>query len=129
EGYHYIGNGSPTPTMTAMGLLCRQHLQSWGPKTPQLVKAVEKHLKPMPPGQARNMYYYYHATQVMFGLGGPEWTAWNRQMRDDLVKREEMDGSWDPSGDVHANAGGRLLETSLSLLTLEVYYRYPRTER
>jgi hypothetical protein len=33
-------------------------------------------------------------------------------------------GSWSSAGDTYGNAGGRLMVTSLNLLTLEVYYRY-----
>ena len=32
-------------------------------------------------------------------------------------------GSWSPAGDTWGRTGGRLMQTSLSLLTLEVYYR------
>ena len=31
---------------------------------------------------------------------------------------------WSSAGDVHGSAGGRLMITSLNLLTLEVYYRH-----
>jgi hypothetical protein len=34
EGYGYTGPGS-SPTMTAVGLLCRQYLQNWGPAQPR----------------------------------------------------------------------------------------------
>lgn len=33
-------------------------------------------------------------------------------------------GSWDPAGDQFASIGGRVMKTSLCLLTLEVYYRH-----
>lgn len=33
-------------------------------------------------------------------------------------------GSWDPTGTAHGEIGGRLMQTSLCLLTLQVYYRY-----
>jgi hypothetical protein len=124
EGYGYVGTGA-TYTMSAVGLLCRQYLQNWNRNTPQLVKGIENHLKTLPPGKTRNMYYYYYATQVMHHFtDGEEWQAWNNAMRNDLVKRQGPDGSWDPRGDAHASAGGRLMETSLCLLTLEVYYRH-----
>ena len=45
-------------------------------------------------------------------------------MRKDLVKRQDPDGSYNPAGDRFAGRGGRLMETSLCLLTLEIYYRY-----
>jgi hypothetical protein len=33
-------------------------------------------------------------------------------------------GSWNPSGDLWGARGGRVMQTSLSALTLEIYYRY-----
>ncbi len=44
-----------------------------------------------------------------------------------MNRRSEADcaeGSWNPEGDEWGDAGGRLMVTSLSCLTLEVYYRY-----
>ena len=38
-------------------------------------------------------------------------------------KQAHEDGSWDPDG-AWGDSGGRILYTSLSLLTLEVYYRH-----
>ncbi len=128
EGYGYTSKGS-RPTMTAVGLLCRQYLQGWGHKNLRMIKGISN-LKRYPPGKMRNMYYYYYATQVMHHFGHEDWKAWNEVMRADLVKRQDkskdprVSGSWSPVGDRHAGAGGRLMETSLCLLTLEVYYRY-----
>src|SRR5439155_412566 len=75
---------------------------------------------------------YYYATQVMHHFGGESWKAWNEKMREQLIKTQErtmpehkgLDGSWSPVGEHHAAAGGRLMITSLSILTLEVYYRH-----
>jgi hypothetical protein len=67
----------------------------------------------------------------MHNVPGPEWDAWNRQMRRILIDTQERSGcaagSWDPArpvDDPWGNQGGRLMVTSLSCLTLEVYYRY-----
>ncbi|MEK6234070.1 MAG: hypothetical protein N2C14_05110 [Planctomycetales bacterium] len=77
-----------------------------------------------------NMYFNYYATQVMHHYGGDEWTKWNNVMRDHLVNTQvkkgapqQDKGSWSPTGG-HAKKGGRLYETSMSVMTLEVYYRY-----
>jgi hypothetical protein len=79
------------------------------------------------------MYYYYYATQVMHHLGGDNWKEWNKKMRDALVKEQDQgknaaykhqEGSWSPEADPHGGIGGRLMITSLSILTLEVYYRH-----
>jgi hypothetical protein len=128
EGYGYVGKGG-TLTMSAVGLLCRQYLQAWGPQNIRLIKGVENYIKANPPGNAgKNMYYYYYATQVMHHFGGSAWKNWNVKMRESLVKSQDMTGpnkgSWSSAGDAHGGAGGRLMITSLSLLTLEVYYRH-----
>jgi cell division septation protein DedD len=84
-----------------------------------------------PNPQARNNYYWYYATQVMHNVPGPDWDTWNRQMRRVLIesqcKEGCAEGSWDPvkpTKEALADQAGRLALTSLSALTLEVYYRY-----
>lgn len=128
EGYGYTGKGS-SPTMSAVGLLMRVYLQSWGAKNPRMIKGVEMNLLTTPPGAQKNIYYYYYATQVMHHFGGEDWKKWNAKMRDDLVKSQDKsngnnDGSWSSEGDAHGSSGGRLMITSLSLCSLEVYYRH-----
>ena len=121
--YGYTGpNG--TPSMTAVGLLCRMY-RGWGPSHEGLKNGVAYLDKK---GPSTNMYYNYYATQVMHHWGGPEWTKWNAKMRERLVKTQIQTkdvperGSWTPGGG-HGH-GGRLLETAFSILTLEVYYRH-----
>jgi hypothetical protein len=128
SGYGYTGPGE-TPTMTAVGLLCREYL-GWTPKNPGLINGVKK-LGANPPGSLNSIYYYYYATQVLHHVGGDSWQAWNEKMRDQLIKSQDKGekekhqaGSWGPEADAHGSAGGRLMTTSLSLLTLEIYYRH-----
>jgi hypothetical protein len=125
NGYSYTPNGGgATPTMTAVGLLSQYSLHNWGSNNPGLLNGIQNHFKPNAPGTLKNMYYYYYATQVLYQRGGEDWKTWNAKMTDVLLKSQTNDGSWTPAG-TNADAGGRLMETSLSLLTLEVYYRYP----
>jgi hypothetical protein len=141
HGYGYT-SAQPTPTMTSVGLLCREY-RGWGPRTPELAAGL-KILGQSPPGALHNIYYEYYATQVLHHLGGPDWVLWNegkdakgkrvhKGIRDWLIANQDKGtnpglahqaGSWSPAGDVHGAAGGRLMVTSLSLLTLEVYYRH-----
>jgi hypothetical protein len=79
----------------------------------------------------RNIYYWYYATQVMHNQPGPAWDKWNRKIRRVLIETQVSggcaNGSWDPNSptkDTWGIDGGRLMVTSLSALTLEVYYRY-----
>jgi hypothetical protein len=132
EGSGYLDPNTPTPTMTAVSLLCRQYLNGWGRQNLRLIKGVDNYIKPNPPQAAKkDAYYYYYATQVMHNFGGDDWKAWNTKMRDLLVASQEVDskkpetiGSWSPVGDQWGQTGGRLMVTSLNILTLEVYYRY-----
>jgi hypothetical protein len=130
-GYGYTDT-RPAPTTTAVGLLCREYL-GVGPRNADLLKGVDR-LKTSPPDQmARNIYYCYYATQVMHHLGGEHWEFWNPKMRDLLIEKQDKGtdssrphhkGSWSPLGDQQGGIGGRVMETSMALLTLEVYYRH-----
>src|SRR5262249_1783354 len=100
-GYGYTGP-QETPTMTAVGLLCRQSLGT-PRRNPKLRNGADKLMKKYVPSRSPNTYYEYYATQVMHHMGGDYWEFWNRGdgkgfkgMRDTLVERQSQDGSWDP---------------------------------
>ena len=139
--YSYLPGSGETPVMTAVGMLCRQYL-GVNPRNPGLLKGVD-YLKDSGPGKTGNIYYEYYATQVMHHMGGDAWEAWNKGpagdgkggIRDTLIAKQDkigdalrplplklahQDGSWAPE----YPDGGRVMTTSLSLLTLEVYYRH-----
>jgi hypothetical protein len=127
--YGYQPGMVSSPTMTAVGLLGRQYL---GAKhdNPMLTGGAAYLMKRLPNAEQPNIYYWYYGTQVMHNMGGNEWDTWWRKIRDNLVRTHVRDvtscayGSWDPAKDAWGKRGGRLMETSLSTLTLEVYYRY-----
>ena len=92
------------------------------------VEVIKKH----PPGRTNNVYYEYYATQVMHHMGGDAWQFWNlgpdgkSGIRDTLIAKQDkgqdpkhvhQNGSWEGSN-------GRIMTTSLNLLSLEVYYRH-----
>jgi len=114
---------TPTPSMTAAGLLCRMYMEWKDNGGLQAgIRILDQH-GPEPEG----MYYNYYATQVMHHWGGPEWERWNVVMREHLINTQiqagHATGSWDIA-DRHGAVGGRLYMTTLALLTLEVYYRH-----
>ncbi len=121
--YGYATPGSKAST-TAIGLLCRMHL-GWGHDHPALIDGV-KFLANEGPSRSNN-YYNYYATQVLRHYEGDLWKQWNAKMRDQLVstqdKKGHQKGSW-YVGDGHGGKGGRLYDTSLSTMILEVYYRH-----
>ncbi|MFZ9793476.1 MAG: hypothetical protein ACO3F3_14175, partial [Gemmataceae bacterium] len=132
-----------SPVMTAVGMLCRQYM-GVNPRNPGLLKGVDI-LKKVHPGvnpAGYNMYQIYYATQVMHHMGGEAWDFWNlgpesngqrkNGVRDILISKQVnankgkfmVAGSWEPGTAGHAESGGRLMATSLSMLTMEVYYRH-----
>jgi hypothetical protein len=141
---------APTPVMSAEGLLCRQYL-GWQRNHPPLLVGAEKVFSELEKGfefdkdtgaitglKNRNIYFWYYATQLLHNMQGPAWVQWNVHVRDSLVATQNATsgcakGSWDPElimpdgkkvADQWGSQAGRLFVTSLSLLTLEVYYRY-----
>lgn len=122
--YGYEPGDGPRDSMTAVGLLCRIYL-GWKRENPALKAGVE-HLSRVGP-QPGKIYYNYYATQVLHHWGGDLWNQWNLKMRDELVSTQVKSGpgagSWDFRDD-HGSQAGRLYQTTLSLLTLEVYYRH-----
>jgi hypothetical protein len=120
------------PAMTAVGILCKEYLGA-GRGDPALAEGIEFLMKNMPDEKtSRNIYYWYYATQTIHHMLGENWNKWNRKMRKVLVDTQVTGkgcdtGSWDPkepSPDQYGGPGGRVMVTSLSCLTLEVYYRH-----
>jgi hypothetical protein len=81
-----------------------------------------------------NFYYWYYATLAMFQSGGEPWEFWNESLKEVLLEHQVGEewgsaaGSWDPRGH-RAEMAGRLYSTALSILCLEVYYRYERLQK
>ena len=122
------GYGYQTPkreaTTTAVGLLCRMYT-GWRRDHTPLGRGVE-FLGKLGPSKD-NMYFNYYATQVLHHYDGPTWYQWNHKMREQLIAtqatRGHESGSWYFGGG-HAETGGRLYNTAMAVMTLEVYYRY-----
>ncbi len=120
-----------TPTMTAEAWVCRQFLGVGGPGASSR-EAAEYLLR----GGAElertqfNLYYLYYGTLAMYQQGGDAWSRWNAKTRDDVLRRQRLQGhasgSWDPDESQYGTHGGRIYCTALATLSLEVYYRYLR---
>ncbi len=122
--YGYMRPDSGNPAMTAVGLLCRMYM-GWKRDHDALTRGVNR-LAAIGPSKS-DMYYNYYATQVIHHYGGEIWDGWNSKMRPQLVETQLKEGpgagSWDVT-DPHGSSGGRIYQTALSILTLEVYYRH-----
>jgi hypothetical protein len=132
QGYGY-NTPEMRPSTSAVGLMCREYL-GWGPTHPALRKGVAQIFRQrhFTSSNKPGMYFLYYATQVMHHYGGKQWEEWNQKVRDVLIQTQDKGtpevpddhqiGSWSPVGDEWATQGGRIMITSLALLTLEVYY-------
>lgn len=122
--YGYRGPGKQ-PGTTAMGLLLRMY-RGWFRTDPRVLEGMT-YLEKTSVSET-DVYYNFYATQVFFHQDGPAWAKWNKEVRDFLVRtqaqRGHEAGSWFMT-DSFSKVGGRLYCTCLSILTLEVYYRYP----
>lgn len=60
-------------------------------------------------------YYYgqYYAVQAMYLAGGEHWVSWWPAIRDDILKRQDADGSW-------RGEAGREYGTAMALIILQV---------
>lgn len=122
-------------TCTAIGLLLRMYLgrgpghapldgginllDEWGAlKTEQPLRSAQGHC---------NLYYAYYGTLALHHYGGSAWTRWFPELREFLIDNQSSggheSGSWFFS-DPYCDTGGRLLNTSLAVMILEVRYRY-----
>lgn len=91
--------------------------------SPAVKKGIDYLLgfKPSPDLPRRYMqnYYYghYYAVQALWQVGGGAWRDWYRAVRDDLLARQNDDGSWsDPYGHEYA--------TSMACLVLQMPNNY-----
>ena len=129
--YGYQAGRPASAVMTAEALVGRQ-LLGWPRNHPSLLKGVGRVSADLERNPERNIYYWYYATQLLHNMKAKDWDKWNPRVREELVKSQVVDdshagGSWDPASPVPDRWGmtaGRLFQTSLSILTLEVYYRY-----
>lgn len=122
--YSYAPTTTPTPCMSAVGLLSRIYLGS--PKQSEFFDTGFQKLTAAGP-DPNNIYLNYYASIALHHYGGPLWVDWNSRMRPLLVSQQIRSGpargSW-PVQDPWGGAGGQIYQTCLSTLCLEVYYRY-----
>ena len=69
-------------------------------------------------GGSHYFYGHYYAVQAMYLAGGERWAKWWPAIREELLARQNEDGSWD---DRHA---GEAYGTSMALIILQMPKRY-----
>ena len=122
--YGYKEPSSTRRSMSVVGLFSRMML-GWPRDHAPLLKGMSRIADQVP--HQNDMYFNYYASQALHHLGGPGWKRWNPRMRNYLVNSQATEGhetgSW-YFKEAWSDRGGRLYTTALSILTLEVYYRY-----
>jgi hypothetical protein len=125
----------PSSSMTAVGLLMRLYT-GLNRDDAHMIEGAEYLLGRLPENgtaaePARDTYYWYYATQVMFHMRGKYWQAWNDRLHpllvDEQIQSGPLAGSWNPRRPVPDRwgpHGGRIYVTTLNLLSLEVFYRH-----
>jgi len=127
HSYRFLPLGKPSPCAAIMGVVCRQLLMWKKEDLRETVVATLKDLgEPTVDLDDSDMLINYFGTLAAFYQGGEIWKNWNEPLKKNLVdaqiRQGPADGAWAPKG-VWAG-GGYILSTSLSALSLEVYYRY-----
>ena len=116
-GYGFPGT---TPSMTAVGVFCSYLLGcSSDPRvTPALGYLAKQSLK-----DNHEAYRLYFATQAAFQGGPAHWQAWNKQLKNDLLPFQAIDGHWQKLG---GWIPSDVMTTAIGAMIFESYYRYPR---
>lgn len=140
--YSYRKGEAPTPAMTAEAMFVQQLLghsrdetsmkqsaqfvltaiPKWSPAGVSPAGTDTKDSAAVP-----STYYWYYATLALFQHQGEAWKTWNEALVPALLNNQHTTGpaagSWDPQ-DQWSRMGGRVYQTAICTLSLEVYYRY-----
>jgi hypothetical protein len=127
--YIYQPGATASGRRCAIGFYCRLLL---GANKKDTLAGVEHFISKWgTPKGSQDMYYWYYGTLCAFQQGGTVWEQFNAAMKEALLgtqRREGNDaGSWEPQGD-YSSEWGRVGQTALACLCLEVYYRYPQLQ-
>lgn len=124
--YKYQPQREVTRAMTAEAMFTRQLLGV--PRNEPTMALSEAYIRePLPDWSDANTYEWYYTTLALFHHQSTFWPTWNTGLSRALIDSQRSDGkaagSWDPVGK-WASTGGRVYQTAICALMLEVYYRY-----
>ncbi len=116
--------GANTTTMTPGGVLC---FQQWGKGKRTITRNGIKWIKDQKfdyKTENSNLYMHYYASQAMINAGGAAWTIYNKEVMHNLADSQLPDGSWPLPGHTAHSMSSPHYASCLSILMMEVYYRY-----
>jgi len=128
-----VKRGGGSSRLTAVALTCLQFLGR--PRTdPQVIATANKVIADgTVDTEGFNFYRWYYACLGLFQMGNRSeyWRKWNDPLKTVLLSNQvkegtfkENKGSWNPETDPYGPRWGRVGQTALGALMLEVYYRY-----
>ncbi len=125
--YSYRKGEPPSLAMTAESMFVQQ-LIGHARSEPRMVQSAQFILQTPPRWEnGAPTYCWYYATLALFQQQGDAWSRWNQAIMPQLIEHQRTDGgaagSWDPQ-DAWSRMGGRIYQTAVCTLSLEVYYRY-----
>ena len=119
----YRNDPNRSPGLTGGGVLAFQMWDKGSSKEARAgIKYISENSEFKWGDPSANLYYHYYNAQAMINRGGPHWKEYNERFRDELLKAQKPDGSWQQSvqhGPVNVH-----MATCLATLMLEVYYRF-----
>jgi len=131
---YQLGRNDSTLGLTAAGALVLQQHKAGKSQISQAIKYYVKNMEPLDyayGGGKADIYEHYYATQALMNQGGREWRDYNKVFLPATLANQDTDGSFKvPPRMVHAPGGlgagqkGKIYTTTMSLLMLEVYYRF-----
>ncbi len=125
--YAYRTGEAPSVGMTAEATFVQQIL-GLATTEPRMEQSAQ-FLLSSPPRWNRDVptHSWYYATLALFQQQGEAWKSWNESLDPLLIEHQRTDGafsgSWDPQ-DKWSRTCGRVYQTAICTLSLEVYYRY-----
>lgn len=125
--YAYQRAGAPSPAMTAEAMFVQQMLGR-APTDPRMQDSASFILASPPRWRdGAPTHYWYYATLALFQHQGTPWKQWNDALVPELLSHQQQTGpqagSWEPQ-DRWSKLCGRVHQTAVCTLSLEVYYRY-----
>jgi uncharacterized protein YfaS (alpha-2-macroglobulin family) len=133
-GFTYQTGGAVNQQMSAAGTLSLQLLRKSEdePEDPSVKKALD-YLAPTEikwqTGTIQYFYYFhYYAIQAHYQAGGKYWNDWHPKIRELLLSKQNVDGSWDVPPGAAENEGvvgpNKVYWTAMASLVLEIYMHF-----
>ena len=140
-GFGYAGNSIDSEkgsTLVGAGILSMQitGYQKNSKEISKAIRYIKKNSRFDFDTEDADLYQHYYISRALFNARNDYWKIYNPMLRDELLKHQKKNGSWENVG----RKGGKILavvplfhgegkfathyRTALCTLILEVYYRY-----